>query len=144
MLRAQYQRRGPAPQDVIEAVEFDLPRLRVEQALVEVVAAPINPADVLTLTGEYGQLPPLPAVGGREGVGRVAELGSDSGGVRVGELVLLPLGCGSWSTHVVTEAAQLRALPDQADPLQLSMMAINSPTAALLLSEFVTLGQAIG
>jgi mitochondrial enoyl-[acyl-carrier protein] reductase / trans-2-enoyl-CoA reductase len=140
MLRAQYQRRGPVPQDVIEAVEFEVPRLQVGQALVKVVAAPINPADVLTLTGEYGQLPPLPAIGGREGVGRVAELGSDTGGVRVGELVLLPLGCGSWSSHVVVEAAQLRPLPDEADPLQLAMMAINPPTAALLLSEFVTLG----
>ena len=139
MLRAQYERRGPVPQDVIEAVEFEVPRLHGGQALVEVLAAPINPADVLTLTGEYGQLPPLPAIGGREGVGRVAELGSDTGGVTVGQLVLLPLGCGSWSTHVVTEMAQLRPLPDRADPLQLSMMAINPPTAALLLSEFVTL-----
>ena len=58
----------------------------------------------------------------------------------MGQLVLLPPGCGSWSTHVVTEAAQLRPLPDEADQLQLSMMAINPPTAALLLSEFVTLG----
>jgi len=31
-------------------------------------------------------------------------------------------------------------LPDEADPQQLSMMTINPPTAALLLSEFVTLG----
>jgi mitochondrial enoyl-[acyl-carrier protein] reductase / trans-2-enoyl-CoA reductase len=139
MLRAQYERRGPVPQDVIEAVEFEVPRLEAGQVLVEVVAAPINPADVLTLTGEYGQLPPLPALGGREGVGRVAELGSDTDEVRLGQLVLLPLGCGSWASHVVVEAAQLRALPDQADPLQLSMMAINPPTAALLLSEFVPL-----
>ena len=78
-------------QDVIEAVEFETPRLDAGQALVEVVAAPINPADVLTLTGEYGVLPPLPAIGGREGVGRVAELGSDAGEVAVGQLVLLPL-----------------------------------------------------
>ena len=140
MLRAQYERRGPVPQDVIEAVEFETPRLDAGQVLVEVVAAPINPADVLTLTGEYGVLPPLPAIGGREGVGRVAELGSDAGEVAVGQLVLLPLGCGSWSSHVVTEAAQLRPLPNDGDPLQLSMMAINPPTAALLLSEFVTLG----
>ena len=40
---------------------------------------------------------------------------------------------------VVVEAAQLRPLPNYADPLQLSMMTINPPTAALLLSEFVTL-----
>jgi mitochondrial enoyl-[acyl-carrier protein] reductase / trans-2-enoyl-CoA reductase len=140
MLRAQYQRHGPVPQDVIEAVEFEAPPLQSGQALVEVVAAPINPADILTLTGEYGALPPLPAIGGREGVGRVAELGPDAGDAAVGQLVLLPLGCGSWSSHVVAEAALLRPLPDHADPLQLSMMAINPPTAALLLSEFVTLG----
>jgi NADPH:quinone reductase-like Zn-dependent oxidoreductase len=57
MLRAQYEQRGPVPQDVIGAVEFETPRLEAGQALVEVVAAPINPSDVLTLTGEYGQLP---------------------------------------------------------------------------------------
>jgi NADPH:quinone reductase-like Zn-dependent oxidoreductase len=55
-------------------------------------------------------------------------------------LVLLPIGAGSWSTHVVAEAAQLTSLPNDGDPQQLSMMTINPPTAALLLSEFVTLG----
>lgn len=139
MLRAQYERRGPVPQDVIRAVEFELPPLEPGQALLEVVAAPINPSDVLTLTGEYGVLPPLPAIGGNEGVGRVAELGADASGPAVGELVLLPLGCGSWSTHVVADVAQLVALPREADPLQLAMMTINPPTAALLLSEFVAL-----
>ncbi len=104
------------------------------------VAAPINPSDLLTLTGEYGRLPPLPAFGGNEGVGRVSELGADTEGPAVGQLVLLPVGCGSWSTHVVADAAQLVALPNEADPLQLAMMTINPPTAALLLSEFVKLG----
>jgi NADPH:quinone reductase-like Zn-dependent oxidoreductase len=106
---------------------------------LEVVAAPINPSDLLTLTGEYGDLPPLPAIGGREGVGRIAELGPDVGEPAVGQLVLLPRGSGTWSTHVVAVAAQLQPLPDEADPLQLSMMTINPPTAALLLSEFVSL-----
>jgi NADPH:quinone reductase-like Zn-dependent oxidoreductase len=106
------------PHDVIYLAEFETPRPGAGQALVEVAAAPINPADVLTLTGEYGQLPPLPAIGGREGVGRVAELGEDTRGVTVGQLVLLPLGCGTWSTHVITDAAQLTPLPSGADPLQ--------------------------
>jgi trans-2-enoyl-CoA reductase len=139
MLRAQYERRGPVPQDVIEAVGFEAPPLEAGQVLLEVVAAPINPSDLLTLTGEYGQLPPLPATGGREGVGRVAELGRDAGELAVGQLVLLPRGSGTWSTHIVGVAAQLQPLPNEADPLQLSMMAINPPTAALLLSEFVSL-----
>ena len=141
MLRAQYERRGPVPQDVIHAVEFETPQLEAGQALVEVTAAPINPSDVLTLTGEYAQLPPLPAIGGREGVGRIAVLGpgTHGPGIGVGQLVLLPRGCGSWSTHVLAEAAQLVPLPNEADPLQLAMMTINPPTAALLLSEFVRL-----
>jgi NADPH:quinone reductase-like Zn-dependent oxidoreductase len=140
MLRAQYERRGPVPQEVIDAVEFDVPPLQAGQALLEVLAAPINPSDLLTLTGEYGDLPPLPAIGGREGVGRIAELGPEAGELAVGQLVLLPRGAGTWSTHVVVAAAaQLQPLPNEADPLQLSMMTINPPTAALLLSEFVSL-----
>lgn len=139
MLRAEYERRGPVPQDVIDAVEFDAPPLQPGQALLEVVAAPINPSDLLTLTGEYGDLPPLPAIGGREGVGRIAELGPDAGELPVGQSVLLPRGSGTWSTHVVAVAAELQPLPHEPDPLQLSMMTINPPTAALLLSEFVSL-----
>ena len=54
--------------------------------------------------------------------------------------MLLPVGCGTWSTHVVVQAAQLRPLPNDADPLQLSMMTVNPPTAALLLSDIVSLG----
>jgi len=139
VIRAQYETRGPVPQDVIHAVELETPVPKAGEALVEVVAAPINPSDVLTLTGEYGQLPPLPAIGGREGVGRVAELGRETPGPAIGQLVLLPPGCGTWATHVVVEAAQLVPLPEEADPLQLAMMTINPPTAALLLSEFVAL-----
>ena len=76
MPRARYERRGPVPEDVIEVVELEPPALLAGQALVEVVAAPINPADVLTLTGEYGMLPPLPAFGGREGDRKSTRLNS--------------------------------------------------------------------
>lgn len=139
MKRAVYHDRGPVPQDVIEVVEVEPAPLQPGQARVEVLAAPINPSDVLTLTGRYGILPPLPAVGGSEGVGRVVELADDVEAPAPGTCVLLPIGCGTWSTHVVADARGLIALPDGADPLQLSMLSINPPTASLLLSEFVAL-----
>jgi mitochondrial enoyl-[acyl-carrier protein] reductase / trans-2-enoyl-CoA reductase len=139
MLRAQYDQHGPVPEDLIYPVQFELPPLEAGQALVEVIAAPINPADLLVIKGEHGELPPLPAIGGREGVGRLAELAANTEGLGVGQLVLLPFGCGSWSTHVVVEAAQLVSIPVEADPQQLAMMTINPPTASLLLSEFVQL-----
>ena len=139
MKKAEYQQRGPVPQDVISAVEFTLPAPAAGQVQVEVLAAPINPSDVLTLTGEYGMLPPLPAVGGNEGVGRVVAVGGDVGPFQVGQTVLLPAGCGTWSTHLNLSAKTLVPLPEGADPKQLAMLTVNPPTAALMLSEFVTL-----
>ncbi|TDT37780.1 NADPH:quinone reductase-like Zn-dependent oxidoreductase [Halospina denitrificans] len=139
MLKARYEKRGPVPQDVIEAVSVDAPELGEGEVLVEVLAAPINPSDVLTLTGDYGTLPPLPAIGGNEGVGRVAELGPNASGVEKGQTVLLPVGAGTWSTHVTAAAKDLIPLPGEADPKQLSMMTINPPTAILLLEQFVDL-----
>jgi trans-2-enoyl-CoA reductase len=139
MLKAQYEKRGPVPQDVISAVEFEAPALQPGQVLVEVLASPINPSDVLTLTGEYGMLPPLPAVGGNEGVGRIAAAGPGADGLPIGQTVLLPVGIGTWATHVVTDLKKLVPLPNDADPLQLSMLTVNPPTASLMLSEFVDL-----
>lgn len=139
MKRASYAQRGPVPQDLIEAVDFTLPPLATGQALIEVLAAPINPSDVLTITGQYGMLPPLPAIGGNEGVGRVAALGPDTAGPAVGQTVLLPVGCGTWSTHVVADAKRLMPLPNDADPQQLAMMTVNPPTALLMLQQFVEL-----
>jgi mitochondrial enoyl-[acyl-carrier protein] reductase / trans-2-enoyl-CoA reductase len=139
MKRALYSQRGPVPQDVIDAVDFELPSpLAAGQALVEVLAAPINPSDVLTLTGQYGLLPPLPAVGGNEGVGRVVELGPDTRGPQPGQIVLLPVGSGTWCSHLVVDAARLMPLP-QGDAQQLSMMTVNPPTALLMLRSFVDL-----
>lgn len=143
MLKAQYTERGPVPQAVIEVVPFERPALAPGQALVAVLAAPINPSDVLMLTGQYGMLPPLPAVGGSEGVGRVVELGPQGPGERqgpaIGQTVLLPAGAGTWASHVVVPAARLIPLPNEADPLQLAMLTVNPPTASLLLSDFADL-----
>ena len=139
MLKAEYQTRGPVPQDVIDAVPFETPQLQEGQVLLELLAAPINPSDVLTLTGQYGMLPPLPAIGGGEGVGKVVEHGPGVTGPDIGQTVLLPFGIGTWATHMVADAKALLPLPNDADPIQLSMITVNPPTASLLLSEFVDL-----
>ncbi len=135
MLKAEYQQRGPVPQDVISAVELQLGAPAAGQVLLKVLAAPINPSDVLTLTGQYGILPPLPAIGGNEGVGRVEALGEGVSNLQVGHIVLLTPGTGTWVTHQLADAKRLIPLPE-ADPQQLAMLTVNPPTASLLLSEF--------
>jgi len=57
---------------------------------------------------------------------------------KVGQTVLLPVGCGTWVSALNAPADKLIPLPE-ADPQQLAMLTINPPTASLLLSEFVTL-----
>ncbi len=137
MLKAQYDRRGPVPQAVIRAVPLELPAPALGQALVAMLGSPINPSNLLTLTGEYAVLPLLPAVGGSEGVGRIAALGESVTGLSVGQLVLLPRGGGTWVTHLLADARSLVPLPEVADPLQLAMLTVNPPTASLMLSEFM-------
>lgn len=139
MKRAQYTERGPVPQASIECVELPDPVPAEGQVLLQVLAAPINPSDVLTLTGEYGTLPPLPAIGGNEGVGKVVAQGPGVSSPPLGQTVLLPRGAGTWSTHVLAEARRLIPLPNEADPQQLAMMVVNPPTASLMLGEFVDL-----
>lgn len=137
--KAEYSQRGPVPEDLIAAVPFEMPEPGEGQVLLEMLAAPINPSDLLTLTGQYGILPPLPAIGGNEGVAQVIAQGAGVTTPALGQTVLLPVGIGSWATHMLAEAKGLMPLPEGVDPIQLSMLTINPPTALLMLTEFVDL-----
>jgi NADPH:quinone reductase-like Zn-dependent oxidoreductase len=59
--------------------------------------------------------------------------------VKVGDRVLAPLSSFTWRERMVVSAGGLSTLPSDADPQQLAMLAINPPTAALLLSEYIDL-----
>src|SRR5580658_3830865 len=109
------------------------------QVLIGVEFSPVNPSDLLLARGIYGIRPALPTVIGGEGVGRVLAVGAGLENVKVGDRVLAPLSSFTWRERMVIPANGLFALPPGADPQQLSMLAINPPTAALLLSEFVNL-----
>ena len=109
------------------------------QVLIEVEFSPLNQSDLLLARGLYGSRSTLPTVIGNEGVGRVLAVGAGVEKVKVGDRVLAPLSSFTWRQRMVVPAKGLFALPADADPQQLSMLAINPPTAALLLSEYVDL-----
>jgi mitochondrial enoyl-[acyl-carrier protein] reductase / trans-2-enoyl-CoA reductase len=124
-----------APKDSIEVLEEEVGPLAPGEALLEVLATPINPSDIATIAGLYGVLPKLPGVPGNEGVGRVARVEGEAP-VKPGDLVFLPMGSGTWRTHLKAKAQRLLPVPPGADVLQMSMLSINPPTAELLLREF--------
>jgi trans-2-enoyl-CoA reductase len=127
-----------APLDVTQVVDEEPGPLAPGEALLEVLATPINPSDIMTLAGLYGVLPKLPAVPGNEGVGRVVRVEGEAP-VKPGDIVFLPMGSGTWRTHMKAKASRLLPVPAGADLLQMSMLSINPPTADLLLREIVKL-----
>lgn len=133
MRAVQFSRFGP-PHEVAELVEQPGPAAPGPgQAVVDLLAAPINPADLLNLQGLYGVVPPLPALGGFEGVGRVSAVGPDVAHVRVGDRVLL--SGSTWRERHVVPAAGLFPLPEGPPSEQLAMLTINPLTARAMLTE---------
>jgi mitochondrial enoyl-[acyl-carrier protein] reductase / trans-2-enoyl-CoA reductase len=128
------------PGDVVELVELDEPAPpNAGEVLAAVEYAPIDPADLLMIRGMYGVKPALPAALGSEGVARVLAVGAGVENVRVGDRILIPINQPAWRERIVLPAAKLTPMPEGADPQQLSMLGVNSPTAALILSEYVDL-----
>ena len=88
------------------------------QVFIGVEFSSINPNDLSVARGTYAFRPPLPAVIGNEGVGRVLALGSRVESVKVGDRVLAPLSSFTWRERMVISAGGLSPLPPDADPQQ--------------------------
>ena len=109
------------------------------QVRLRLTHRPINPSDLLTISGHYGRLPRLPAVAGLEGVGRVAALGEGVTGWRVGDRAI-PLGAGgTWRESVTVAAAQLLPVPDAVSDETAAQFVVNPVTAWVMLEEELAL-----
>lgn len=127
------------PEETLRLEELPLPNLAPGEALLKVLAAPINPADLGRIGGTYGELAELPAVAGLEGVGEIVGLGSDSSQLRVGQRVFVPARAGSWQSHAVAFQDELYAAPESL-PLEIAAMGwVNPPTAWKLIHDFAKL-----
>jgi NADPH:quinone reductase-like Zn-dependent oxidoreductase len=137
MKSARLSRFGP-PADVIELIDAADPGAPGEgEVLIDVLACPINPADVLMLEGTYGASPPaLPLTPGAEGIGRISQVGAGVKHVKAGELVLVP-GPGTWRERIKAPAKAVWALKSKADVHQLAMLRVNPATAYLMLHDYV-------
>ncbi len=127
------------PEEVVRVERWELPDLQAHQVLVEMQAAPIDPADLNVLEGKYPVRTPPPRVLGSEGVGVVVQCGSAVTHLRAGQHVIAPTRMGSWCEACVADADQWVAVPDEIPFEQAAMLAVNPPTAWRMLEEFVDL-----
>jgi NADPH:quinone reductase-like Zn-dependent oxidoreductase len=108
------------------------------EVVTRLVAAPIDPADLLMVRGLYGTRPEVPAVAGLEGIGRVEAVGPGVDDLAIGDLVLhLPIH--NWQAFRRLRRADVLTLPGGIDPEQAAMLKVNPATAQLMLQSFVEL-----
>src|SRR5216117_3123598 len=135
---AVYERHGN-PADVLRIESRPWPTPAPDEVLVQMRAAPINPADLNQIEGKYPVRPELPATPGFEGAGIVAEVERGVTNVAVGALVILPHNIGTWRDAVAVKADELVVVPAGIEPVHAAMLKINPMTAWRLLHDYVDL-----
>jgi len=135
---ALYERHGN-PAEVLRIVSQPWPKAGPGQVVVQMRAAPINPADINAIEGKYPGRPEVPAVPGMEGTGVIVELGSGVKNLSVGAAVIMPHHIGTWREVVAVKAEELVVVPSEIEPIQAAMLKINPLTAWRLLHGYVDL-----
>lgn len=102
------------------------------------LAAPVNPSDLLFVEGDYRQGPSLPGGVGFEGVGIIEEANwCFSFGSLVGRRVaVIAQNGGTWGEYCVTSSLMALSIPDELDDNQAASYFIN-PASALMLVRYV-------
>src|SRR5437588_3414386 len=135
-----YERHGN-PAEVLQIQSEPWPKPAPDEAIVEMRAAPINPADINAIEGKYPARREVPAVPGFEGAGIVSEVGANVSTIAKGALVILPHNIGTWREALVVKASELVAVPPEIEPVQAAMLKINPMTAWRLLHDYVDLAR---
>ena len=125
------------PAEVLQVRELPEPEPGPGQVRVRMLASPIGPADFLTVRGEYGHRPKLPATPGTEGVGIVEAGRGLLGRLRVGRRVaVLNETGGNWQEKVVVSALRVVPLSRHVPDDQAATFFVN-PAAAFIMTRLV-------
>ena len=128
-----------APAEAVRCAEVpDVGAPAAGEVVFDVLAFPINPADLSMCRGTYRLRPALPAGIGAECVGRVAAVGAGVTHVRPGDRVI-NLQRENWTQRRRVKGDDVIPVPAGLDDNQAAMLRINPPTALLLLSDLVAL-----
>lgn len=96
------------------------PSLGAKDVLIQLIAAPINPLDLLVLADRYPVKPHHHHTGegipGYDGVGKVINVGADINSIKPGDFCIpSKFGFGTWRTHAVVDASFVQKVSEPTD-----------------------------
>lgn len=128
----------------IKLTEKSLPKLRKGQVLVKMLAAPVNPSDLVYLLGKYGLAPNNGAFVGFEGCGIVVEANAGLYGAWLkGKRVALsaqPGNDGVWAEYAITKANFCLPVRKELSDEQAATIIVNPCTSVCLVERAIELG----
>lgn len=135
MKSATYDEFGK-PTEVLRFDERPTPEPAADEVRVKTNLASIHNHDLLTIRGQYGFKPTLPAIGGSEAVGVIDAVGEDVKDLKVGQRVAAASVQATWAEYFVASQDMVFPIPDDLDD-KMAAQLIAMPLSALMLLEFL-------
>ncbi|ETS83616.1 hypothetical protein PFICI_05492 [Pestalotiopsis fici W106-1] len=124
-----------AAEDVVDLQLAELPALARDKVRLRILARPINPSDIVTISGAYSGRTTLPFVPGFEAVGVVEECGDDVLSLPQGTRVVPLRSAGAWQQFVDADPDWCLHVPDNLSDFSAATSYINPMTAWLMLHD---------
>jgi len=128
-----------SPKNVLKVEYKRIEPPKDNEVIVRMLARPINPSDLIPISGAYSHRISLPNIPGYEGVGIVEEVGPLVSKNLIGKRVLPLRGEGTWQELVKTSAEFAVPILDSIDDFTASQLYINPITAWVTCTEVLKL-----
>jgi NADPH2:quinone reductase len=124
------------PSDVLKISDSPIPQPGPGEVRIKTTLAAIHNHDLITVEGNYGYKPELPAIGGSEAAGTIDALGDGVSGLKIGQRIAVSGVHGTWAEYFIAKAASVVPLPDSISD-ETAAQLVSMPLSALVLLEFV-------
>ena len=121
--------------EVLKIEEVPEPTIAPGDVLIQMEAAGVNYADVMTRVGMY-PISGLPITPGFEVAGRVVKAGNAVTDFKTGDRIVAMLNAGGYAERAAAPAATVFSVPDSLSAVQAAALPVNYLTALHMLREF--------
>jgi len=101
--------------DKLVVEDVPAPAMRDGAVRLAIHAAGINFADLLLVSGQYQEKPPLPFIPGAEAAGVITEVGAGVSNLKAGDRVMALTGTGAFAEEAVVDVGRIFPIPDKMD-----------------------------